>query len=118
MYSEIVREPQFYLDAKGIFFPEATIFILTGKHLSYLYKLFHSSVITYFFRTFYAGGGLGGDGYRYKKAFFEKLPIPHWNESILQKQIANSDNDENIDMSVIALYHLDKKEIQHINLKG
>jgi hypothetical protein len=93
-----------------VLFPEITALLVP------VYTGF--SVITYFFRTFYAGGGLGGDGYRYKKAFFEKLPIPHWNESILQKQIANSDNDENIDMSVIALYHLDKKEIQHINLKG
>jgi|GEM_PF-7101685 hypothetical protein len=44
MYSEIVREPQFYLDAKGIFFPEATVFILTGKHLSYLVNPYKTPV--------------------------------------------------------------------------
>jgi len=32
--------------------------------------------VAFFFKTFYAGGGLGEDGYRYKKAFLEQLPIP------------------------------------------
>ena len=75
IYSEIVNEPQFYLDKDGTFFPEATVFIMTGNHLEYLCKLLHTKVITYFFRSFYAGGGLGEKGYRYKKAFLEKLPI-------------------------------------------
>jgi adenine-specific DNA-methyltransferase len=32
--------------------------------------------VAFFFKTFYAGGGLGEDGYRYKKAFLEQLPLP------------------------------------------
>jgi adenine-specific DNA-methyltransferase len=32
--------------------------------------------VAFFFKTFYAGGGLGEDGYRYKKAFLERLPLP------------------------------------------
>ncbi|MDD2245549.1 MAG: hypothetical protein PHI70_03300 [Proteiniphilum sp.] len=35
VYSEIVREPQFYLDNEGRFFPEATTFIMTGEYLEY-----------------------------------------------------------------------------------
>ena len=34
MYSEIVREPQFYLDSDGEFFPEATTFIMTGVNFN------------------------------------------------------------------------------------
>ena len=85
VYSEIVKEPQFYLDSGefkfGSFYAEATSFILSGnenfKHsLHYLLGILHSKLITYAFKEFYAGGGLGESGYRYKKAFLERLPIP------------------------------------------
>ncbi len=85
IYSEIVRNPQFYLDDGtfkfGHFYAEATSFILTGNKdfkgsLTYLLGILHSKLITYAFKSFYAGGGLGTDGYRYKKAFIEHLPIP------------------------------------------
>src|SRR5690606_24359584 len=64
MYSEIVREPQFYLDEKGEFYPEATTFIMSGKNLDYLYNVLHTNVVTCFGKTFYAGGGLGNEGFR------------------------------------------------------
>ena len=85
VYSEIVKEPQFYLDSGefkfGSFYAEATNFILSGnenfKHsLHYLLGILHSKLITYAFKEFYAGGGLGESGYRYKKVFLERLPIP------------------------------------------
>lgn len=76
MYSEIVREPQFFLDYNGQFFVEATAFLMTGERLEYLSILLHSKILTFIFKTYYAGGGLGSEGYRYKKAFLEKLPIP------------------------------------------
>ncbi|GAA6888846.1 hypothetical protein AOH238_04090 [Helicobacter pylori] len=80
VYSEIVQEPRFYLDngecELGYFYAEATSFILTGEHLRYLLGMLHSKLITFAFKTFYAGGGLGESGYRYKKAFIERLPIP------------------------------------------
>ena len=107
MYSEIVREPQFYLDNKGEFFAEATSFIMTGSNLEYLYHLLHSKTITYFFKTFYAGGGLGGDGYRYKKVFLEKLPVP--------KDIIDINNGNNIEKVVSQLYKLTEEEINYIN---
>ena len=107
MYSEIVREPQFYLDNEGEFLAEATTFIMTGNNLEYLYHLLHSKIITYFFKTFYAGGGLGGDGYRYKKAFLEKLPIP--------KNINNmSLNQNNVEDIVNKIYQLSEEEIAFI----
>ena len=107
MYSEIVREPQFYLDNKGVFFAEATTFIMTGEHLEYLYHLLHSKIVTFFFKTFYAGGGLGSDGYRYKKIFLEKLPIP--------KDIIDINNGNNIEKVVSQLYKLTEEEINYIN---
>lgn len=80
VYGEIVQEPRFYLDngecELGFFYAEATSFILTGEHLRYLLGMLHSKLITFAFKTFYAGGGLGESGYRYKKAFIERLPIP------------------------------------------
>ncbi|GAA8243041.1 class I SAM-dependent DNA methyltransferase [Helicobacter pylori] len=80
VYGEIVQEPRFYLDngecQLGYFYAEATSFILTGEHLCYLLGMLHSKLITFAFKTFYAGGGLGESGYRYKKAFIERLPIP------------------------------------------
>ena len=95
VYSEIVREPQFYLDNNGQFFPEATVFIMTGKGIEALYHAFHTDIITYIFKHFYAGGGLGEEGYRYKKAFFEKLPIPKecvsddFNETTAEQKLIN-----------------------------
>ncbi|GHS46085.1 hypothetical protein VN1165_05870 [Helicobacter pylori] len=80
VYGEIAQEPRFYLDngecELGYFYAEATSFILTGEHLRYLLGMLHSKLITFAFKTFYAGGGLGESGYRYKKAFIERLPIP------------------------------------------
>ncbi|GAA7603675.1 type II restriction endonuclease Eco57I subunit R [Helicobacter pylori] len=80
VYGEIVQEPRFYLDNGEcefrVFYAEATSFILTGEHLRYLLGMLHSKLITFAFKTFYAGGGLGESGYRYKKAFIERLPIP------------------------------------------
>lgn len=80
VYGEIVQEPRFYLDSGdaelGYFYAEATSFILTGEHLRYLLGMLHSKLITFAFKTFYAGGGLGESGYRYKKVFIERLPIP------------------------------------------
>lgn len=80
VYGEIVQEPRFYLDngecELRYFYAEATSFILTGEHLRYLLGMLHFKLITFAFKTFYAGGGLGESGYRYKKAFIERLPIP------------------------------------------
>jgi adenine-specific DNA-methyltransferase len=76
VYSEIVQEPQFYLDTKGEFYAEATSFIMTGENLRLVMAILHSKAGVYFFKNYYAGGGLGNTGFRYKKAFLEQLPIP------------------------------------------
>ncbi|KMT67414.1 type IIG restriction enzyme/methyltransferase [Helicobacter pylori] len=137
VYGEIVQEPRFYLDngecELGYFYAEATSFILTGEHLRYLLGMLHSKLITFAFKTFYAGGGLGESGYRYKKAFIERLPIPKitpQNQELARKitdgaeQIlktkekdpkANTlDLEKEIDALVYRLYHLTDEEIKII----
>ncbi len=137
VYGEIVQEPRFYLDngecGLGYFYAEATSFILTGEHLHYLLGMLHSKLITFAFKTFYAGGGLGESGYRYKKAFIERLPIPQITEKnqelarkitdctrrILQSKAkdpkANTQGlEKEIDALVYQLYHLTDEEIKTI----
>jgi len=75
VYSEIVRQPQFYFDIQN-FYVEATSFLMTGKNVKYICGLLNSNPVTFFFKQWYAGGGLGEEGYRYKKAFLENLPLP------------------------------------------
>ncbi|GAA6959123.1 class I SAM-dependent DNA methyltransferase [Helicobacter pylori] len=137
VYGEIVQEPRFYLDngecELGYFYAEATSFILTGEHLRYLLGMLHSKLITFAFKTFYAGGGLGESGYRYKKAFIERLPIPKITEKNQEladkitdgaKQIlalkekdpkANTQElEKEIDALVYELYNLTDEEIKTI----
>ncbi len=137
VYGEIVQEPRFYLDngecGLGFFYAEATSFILTGEHLRYLLGMLHSKLITFTFKTFYAGGGLGESGYRYKKAFIERLPIPKitpQNQELADKIIALVDKilalkekdpkantqklEKEIDILVYQLYHLTDEEIKII----
>ncbi|WP_120972514.1 class I SAM-dependent DNA methyltransferase [Helicobacter pylori] len=137
VYGEIVQEPRFYLDngecELGYFYAEATSFILTGEHLRYLLGMLHSKLITFAFKTFYAGGGLGESGYRYKKAFIERLPIPKITEknqeladkiTALVEQILQSKEkdpkantqelEQEIDALVYQLYHLTDEEIKII----
>ncbi|MGL2689188.1 DUF7149 domain-containing protein [Helicobacter pylori] len=137
VYGEIVQEPRFYLDngecELGGFYAEATSFILTGEHLRYLLGMLHSKLITFAFKTFYAGGGLGESGYRYKKAFIERLPIPQITtknqeladkitdcaERILKSKAkdpkANTQElEKEIDALVYQLYNLTDEEIKII----
>ncbi|GAA7363537.1 class I SAM-dependent DNA methyltransferase [Helicobacter pylori] len=137
VYGEIVQEPRFYLDngecELGYFYAEATSFILTGEHLHYLLGMLHSKLITFAFKTFYAGGGLGESGYRYKKAFIERLPIPKitpQNQELARKTTdctkaileakekdpkANTQRlEKEIDALVYQLYNLTDEEIKII----
>jgi len=75
VWQEIVREPSFAYE-NGKMYCEATSFLMVGKNLKYILGLLNSMPITFFFKTFYAGGGLGNEGYRYKKAFLEQIPLP------------------------------------------
>ena len=130
IYSEIVREPQFYYDTEK-FYVEATGFFMTGKNTKYVCGILNSYAVTFAFKKYYAGGGLGQDGYRYKKAFLENLPIPPltWQNEPLVKQIESlvdkiisikkqnpqedtSAYEREIDQLVYKLYELTDEEIR------
>lgn len=136
IYSEIVRSPQFYLDTKLNFYAEATSFILTGENLKYLIAFLNNDFVAFIFKTFYAGGNLGENGFRYKKAFLERLPIPKINskneklanelislvDEILnlkeQDKKANTKTKEDkINSIVYKLYNLTEEEIKIIKNK-
>lgn len=102
MYSEIVSEPQFFIDNTGQFYPEATSFILVGKHLEYIWGILNSNIYAFFFKKFYAGGGLGETGYRYKKQFILKLPVP---------KLINNPLDSK---TIISIYNLSDEEYHYI----
>ena len=87
VYSEIVQSPRFHLDNEK-FHIEATAFMLTGNNLNYLTCMLNSKTVSQIFRTFYAGGGLGAKGYRYKKNYLINLPLPNPTEDI-EKQFAS-----------------------------
>ncbi len=91
VWQEIVQEPSFAYENKN-FYCEATTFIMTGDNIKYLLGILNSKPVSFFFRKFYAGGGLGGEGYRYKKAFLEQLPIPKPSDEIQTKITELVDN--------------------------
>jgi len=87
VWQEIVREPSFAYDNTRIYC-EATTFLMTGRNLKYIIGLLNSKPVTFFFKNYYAGGGLGKEGFRYKKAFLEQIPLPPitpQNQSLVQK---------------------------------
>ena len=116
VYSEIVREPQFFLDYNGQFFVEATAFLMTGERLEYLSILLHSKILTFIFKTYYAGGGLGSEGYRYKKAFLEKLPIPIPTKEIEGNvmHLKSCSKFNEIEIEIAKLYDLSAEEFNFI----
>jgi len=135
VYSEIVRRPQFFYDSER-FYVEATSFLMTGECVKYICGLLNSNPVTYFFKHLYAGGGLGEEGYRYKKAFLENLPIPPikpTNEPIVNQiealvdkilaakqqnpQTNTSEWENEIDKLVYRLYDLTEEEIRIIEEK-
>ena len=136
VWQEIVREPSFAYES-GKFYCEATSFLMTGYNLKYLLAILNSKPATFFFKEFYAGGGLGEDGYRYKKAFLEQLSIPQISEyqqkplialvnkilSLTQsedylenpeKQAKVKEYERQIDQLVYKLYGLTEEEIRII----
>jgi hypothetical protein len=132
VWQEIVREPSFAYDDTGIYV-EATAFLMTGNNLKYILGLLNSRPVAFFFKIFYAGGGLGEDGYRYKKAFLEQLLIPPLTpqnqpiadqiitlvDQILSAKKQNPEADTSqlereIDQLVYRLYNLTEEEIKII----
>jgi len=129
IFSEIVSEPQFYYDEKA-YYPEATVFFITGEKLKYLTGLLNSKAVTFFFKSFYMGGELVGK-IRYKKAFLEQTPIPNPSNSeelaivnivnliitLKQERKDTTALESEIDQLVYKLYGLTEEEIKIVEGK-
>jgi len=125
VYAEIVYDSAFYFDNKCNY-PEATVFIMSGRNLRYLIALLNSKFITYCFKTFYAGGDLRGNTFRYKKSFLINLPLPKIStsqqkpfEELVNKIIVKKEKGEDttdlereIDLMVYKLYDLTFDEVK------
>lgn len=87
VYAEMVQSPQFYYDKDGYNILN-TAYLIVGKNLKYLIAFLNSNFITYAFKKYYSGGGLGKNGLRYIRNFVEKLPIkPYENEAYLEDKV-------------------------------
>lgn len=87
VYAEMVQSPQFYYDKDGYNILN-TAYLIVGKNLKYLIAFLNSNFITYAFKKYYSGGGLGKNGLRYIRNFVEKLPIkPYENETYLEDKV-------------------------------
>lgn len=133
IWREIVNRPSFYYDNEH-FYVEATGFIMTGDNLKYLCGVLNSKPCAFVFKRYYSGGGLGEEGYRYKKAFMMALPVPPVTletegiarrieenvEKITNSKKQDTDADtsaleQEIDNLVYELYGLTEEERQYIN---
>ena len=125
IYAEIVNSPRFHLDLDQ-FFVEASAFIMTGEQLKPIVGILNSKPASYFFKMFYAGGGLGENGFRYKAYTLKNLPIPSSPKidhikQLLEEKIYNGNDKKShltyeleteLDQLVYSVYEFSTKEIK------
>jgi len=80
VWQEMSQEPCFSYDNRGVYCND-TGRILTGEHIKFFVGLFNTLFFKFTFSSYYAGGGLGAKGIRYKSDFMKKYPIPSINSS-------------------------------------
>ncbi|HIB36338.1 Eco57I restriction-modification methylase domain-containing protein, partial [Mesonia sp.] len=104
IYADIVQERgKFFYDTNG-FYTNDTAFIITGNKLKLLTAVLNSTIVSYAYKNFYSGGGLGDKGLRFKKEFLGKTPIP--------KQI---DDESLFDFFVDVIQYIKLKIVQPLN---
>jgi hypothetical protein len=129
IFSEIVSSPQFYYDEEN-YYPEATVFFISGENLKYITALLNSKPVTYLFQNFYMGGELVNK-IRYKKNFLEQVPLPVPSEKIetkinilvdkiqiMKRKNADAETNElenQINLMVYKLYELTYDEVKIID---
>ncbi|MGL4677727.1 MAG: Eco57I restriction-modification methylase domain-containing protein [Brevinema sp.] len=127
VWGEIVQQAKFTYDNTHTYL-EATTFLIVGSQLHYLTGILNSKFGEFGFKNFFAGGGLGNTGFRYKKAFLERVPIPVPSPAIEQqitalvqtildhkaRNIDTTPEEKQIDQIVYKLYELTEDEIQTI----
>lgn len=87
VWKEMGSSPAFTLDNKN-YYANDTCRIITGDNLHYLVAIFNSKCWDFIFKKFYAGGGLGDEGFRYKSEFMLDTAIPEVDKKT-EKEIVN-----------------------------
>ena len=127
VWKEMGSSPAFTLDNKN-YYANDTCRIITGDNLHYLVAIFNSKCWDFIFKKFYAGGGLGDEGFRYKSEFMLDTAIPEVDkktekeiinlvEKVIEgkkKEIDTREFEEEIDKIVYGLYNLNENEIKII----
>ena len=130
VWKEMGSSPAFTLDNKN-YYANDTCRILTGDNLHYLVAIFNSKCWDFIFKKFYAGGGLGDEGFRYKSEFMLDTTIPEVDkktekeiinlvEKVIEgkkKGIDTREFEEEIDRLVYWLYGLSEEEVGIIEEK-
>ena len=124
VWKEMGSSPAFTLDNKN-YYANDTCRIITGDNLHYLVAIFNSKCWDFIFKKFYAGGGLGDEGFRYKSEFMLDTAIPEIDKKT-EKEIVNlvekviegkkkgidtREFEEEIDRLVYWLYGLSEEEV-------
>ena len=119
IWTDIACKPSFVFSDKEIYFLN-TAYMLSGHHLYYLLHILNSKLITFYFT--HTATGLGNKGLRLFKIFVEKIPIPVYVNSDIQRSLDSykpvinlQSEQEKINKWVNQLYHLNTEEIGYIN---
>ena len=104
--SKMAKYPYFYYDEKG-FFPEATLFLMTGEGVKQVFDFLCSEIGFFVFSKFYMGPVFDSTGFRYKKEYLEVLPIP-------MAKIASSSPQE-YEKKLANYLKFSNEECEHIN---
>jgi len=75
VWKEMSLNPTFSYDKNGMFCVD-TGRILTGERIKFFLGLFNSRLFKLSFAKYYAGGGLGDKGIRFKSEFMKEYPVP------------------------------------------
>ena len=122
VWGEISDRSKFALDSNGQFVPEATSFLMVGKHLEFLCCLLNSNIIEWYFSLIGTTTGVGTT--RWKKYTLECIPAPlpeddkHW-QCLLNKLDTNLSGDssivEQINNDICHIFGLTEEECTYIN---
>ena len=123
IWGEISDKPKFAIDFDGIYYPEATTFLLTGENIEYLFSILNSQVSEWFFSKIGTTTGVGT--VRWKKFTIEQLVVVPPNDYILlelnklldlfkKNKIKLESFEVEINVLINKFYELNEKEVAFI----
>ncbi|CCY76456.1 putative uncharacterized protein [Brachyspira sp. CAG:700] len=128
IFNKASRVNAFYLDDKGKYYGDVTIYILSAEKLHYLLAILNSKMFYFAYNKFYAGGGIEGELTIFT---LENFPIPEVDKktekeiiNLVEKVIEGKEKgidtrelEGEIDKIVYELYNLNENEIKIIEGK-